>query len=238
MTKIFDYEIIYNYLFDLIKNDLEEHQKLPSENILSKHFNLSRATVRQGINKLKNEGLIYSKKGSGYFVNFKKITYRISTNTTFTNEIKKAGKQPKLKFIKSKILNANEYIASKLNININEKVLYLKNIRFVDDIPFLFAKYYINLELFNNLTDEFTTTNSISNVYNNFGLTPFRKDSEIDILSSNIKSKKIFCIQNDLPIIQISTRTIDKNTNKVIDYCLSNFRSDMAKIVVDYKDGN
>ena len=86
MSKIFDYELVYNYLLDLINSELEEHDRIPSENILCQKFSLSRLTVRQGINKLKSEGYLYSRRGSGNFVNPKKITYTISSNTTFTKD--------------------------------------------------------------------------------------------------------------------------------------------------------
>ena len=181
--------------------------------------------------------MIYSIKGSGNFVNPKRITYTISQDTTFTQEILKAGREPKLKYLESKIIQADKFISEKLNIKLNEKVLYLENMRFVDDNSFLFAKYFINIELIDNY-EIFSTTNSISKVYEKYGLEPTRKNSEIDIVSSSNKLKKIFTIQHDLPIVKIATKTIDKKTNKVIDYCFSNFRSDMAKIVVDYKGGN
>jgi DNA-binding GntR family transcriptional regulator len=116
MTKVFDYELVYNHIFDLINNELKEHDRIPSENILCEKFKLSRLTVRQGINKLKNEGYLYSKRGSGNFVNPKKIPYTISSNTTFSNEILKLKKVPSVKLLEMKTIKADEIIAEKLNI--------------------------------------------------------------------------------------------------------------------------
>lgn len=236
MTKVFDYELIYNHIYDLIKNGLKEHERIPSENMLSEKFHLSRQTVRQGINKLKNEGYLYSKKGSGNFVNPKKITYTISSDTTFTNEILKLKKIPTMKFLDIKTIKADQTIAEKLNIKLAEEVLYVKNMRLVDDVPFLFAEYYINKLILENIEENIVNAKSISNLYKEvYNLKPIRANSEIDITSTTYYSKKIFNIQNDLPIIKISTKTTDKKTKKTIDYCYSYFRSDMAKIVVNYK---
>ncbi|PLY10156.1 MAG: hypothetical protein C0626_06820 [Arcobacter sp.] len=237
MSKIFDYELVYNYLLNLINNELEEHNKIPSENTLCEKFSLSRLTVRQGINKLKNEGYLYSKRGSGNFVNPKKITYTISSNTTFTNEILKLKKVPSIKLLEMKTIKADEEVAKKLNIREAEEVLYIKNMRFVDDVPFLFAEYYMNKSLLKDIESIIPTTKSISKLYKDiYKLNPQRESSDIDITSTNYISKQIFNVQNDLPIIKISTKTTDKKTNQTIDYCYSYFRSDMAKIVVDYKD--
>lgn len=237
MTKIFDYELVYNYIYYLIKNELNEYDRIPSETKLCEKFGLSRLTVRQGINKLKNEGYLYSRQGSGNFVSPKKIIYTISPNTTFTSEIQKLDKKPSMKLLESKIIKADEDIAKKLSIRELEKVLYIKNIRFVDDIPFLYAKYYINIKVLKGVDKIIDKVQSLSKLYSDeYNLAPIRESSEIDITSTNYQSKKLFNIQNDLPIIKISTKTTDKKTNQTIDYCYSYFRSDMAKIVVNYKD--
>jgi DNA-binding GntR family transcriptional regulator len=235
--KVFDYELVYNYIFTLINTELNEHDKIPSENTLCEKFLLSRLTVRQGINKLKNEGYLYSKRGSGNFVNPKKITYTISSNTTFTNEILKLKKTPSIKLLEMKTIKASEEIAKKLNIKEAENILYIKNMRLVDDVPFLFAEYYMNKTILPNIEEMIPNVKSISKLYKEmYKLTPLRESSEIDITSTTYESKKIFNVQNDLPIIKISTKTTDKKSNQNIDYCYSYFRSDMAKIVVDYKE--
>jgi DNA-binding GntR family transcriptional regulator len=237
MTKVFDYELIYNYILKLIDTELKEHDRIPSEHTLCRDFNLSRMTVRQGINKLKNEGYLYSRKGSGNFVNPKKIVYNISPYTTFSNEILKLNKKPTIKLLEAKIIKADENIAKKLSIKEAQKVLYVKNMRFVDDVPFLFAKYYLNLSILPDLENIIEEVKSFSKLYTqHYNLNPIRDYSEIDITSTNYESKKLFKVQNDLPIIKISTKTTDKKTNETIDYCCSHFRSDMAKIIVDYKD--
>ncbi len=237
MTKMFDYELVYNYINELINTELKDHDKIPSENTLCEMFNLSRLTVRQGINKLKSEGYLYSRKGSGNYVNPKKIIYNISPYTTFSNEILKLKKTPTIKLLESKIIKADETIAKKLSIKEAQEVLYVKNMRFVDDVPFLFAEYYLNLMVLPNLQNTIKEVVSFSKLYTNtYNLEPIRDHSEIDITSTNYESKKLFKVQNDLPIIKISTKTTDKKTNETIDYCCSHFRSDMAKIVVDYKD--
>lgn len=237
MTKIYDYELVYNYLLDLIETTLDEHDKIPSENELCKEFNLSRLTVRQGINKLKNEGYLYSRQGSGNFVSPKKIVYKISPYTTFSSEIRKSNKEPSLKTLETKVIKADEEIAKNLGIKEAQEVLYIKNMRLVDSVPFLYAEYYLNLFVLEGIENHLENLASFSELYkNSYGLDPIRDYSEIDITSTTYNSKKLFEVQNDLPIIKIATKTTDQNTNKTIDFCYSYFRSDLAKIVVDYKE--
>lgn len=237
MTKTYDYELVYNFVLDLINTTLDEHDKIPSENELCKEFNLSRLTVRQGINKLKSEGYLYSRQGSGNFVSPKKIVYKISPYTTFSNEIRKSKKEPSIKILETRIIKADEEIAKHLGIKEAEKVFYMKNMRLVDGVPFLYAEYYLNLFVLEGLEKHLDNLHSFSELYKNYyGLKPIRDYSEIDITSTNYNSKKLFEVQNDLPIIKIATKTTDTITKQSIDFCYSYFRSDLAKIVVDYKE--
>jgi len=135
--KIFDYEIVYQHIKNLINSNLDENEKIPSENELSQKFNFTRATVRQGISKLKTEGLIYSKKGSGNFVTPSKIRYELSPYTSFTTEIQKLNKNPSSKILDSQIINADESLAQEFDIDTDSKLLKLTIVRSVDDIPFL-----------------------------------------------------------------------------------------------------
>ncbi len=238
MTKIFDYELIYNHISLMVQNELKENEKIPSENLLCQKFNISRATVRQGIHKLKNEGIIYSKKGSGNFVTPNKIEYTISPYTTFNKEILKIGKIPSVKVLEFKIIQADAKIAELLNIQINDDILYLKNVRYVNKISFLYAEYYMNISILKGIEKLIEKTKSISEVYiTKYKLDPIRDSSEIEICQATKESQENLNVQNSLPLIKISTKTIDKKTKKTIDYCYSYFRSDIAKIVVNYKDG-
>ena len=63
------YEII---LADIKKRiytqEFAKSRKLPTEQALAEHYQCSRPTIRKALNKLKEEGLISSAKGSGYFL--------------------------------------------------------------------------------------------------------------------------------------------------------------------------
>lgn len=168
MTKIYDYELVYNYILEQLNVEYFEHDKIPSESELCKEFNLSRLTVRQGINKLKSEGYLYSRQGSGNFVSPKKITYKISPFTTFSSEIRKLNKEPKMKLLEQKIIKADEHISKMLEVREAEKILYIKNMRLVDNVPFLYAEYYINRLFLKGIEEKIEDMKSFSELYKDF----------------------------------------------------------------------
>ena len=53
---------------EIIDGHLQEEEKVPSENELSRFYNINRATVRNGLQSLVDAGLIYKQRGIGMFV--------------------------------------------------------------------------------------------------------------------------------------------------------------------------
>lgn len=53
---------------EIIDGRLQEEEKVPSENELSRFYNINRATVRNGLQSLVDAGLIYKQRGIGMFV--------------------------------------------------------------------------------------------------------------------------------------------------------------------------
>jgi GntR family transcriptional regulator of arabinose operon len=71
MAKKLKKDLIYEYLMVYIEqNKYTSSKKVPSENYLCSRYHVSRETVRAAINQLKEEGILYSIKGSGTY--FKK----------------------------------------------------------------------------------------------------------------------------------------------------------------------
>lgn len=68
------YIIIKNYIIEKIKNEeLKVGDKIPSENQLSKQFNVSRVTANAAIKELSTLGIVERVQGKGTFVGSRKI---------------------------------------------------------------------------------------------------------------------------------------------------------------------
>ncbi|AUH35292.1 FadR/GntR family transcriptional regulator [Paracoccus tegillarcae] len=60
---------VYHLLFTRISNgEYEVNQKLPPESALSQEFGVSRPILRAAMERLRDEGLIYSRQGAGSYV--------------------------------------------------------------------------------------------------------------------------------------------------------------------------
>ena len=71
---------IYYQIYESLKKDLSNNlykpgEKLPSENVLL--FDLNRHTIRRSLQLLKNEGILFSKRGSGIIVHDNDLSIRL-----------------------------------------------------------------------------------------------------------------------------------------------------------------
>lgn len=68
-NKLPNYIPIYNDLYEkIVSNYYEKGSTLPSENVLSQEYNVSRNTVREALTILKEDGLIQKQQGRGSIV--------------------------------------------------------------------------------------------------------------------------------------------------------------------------
>lgn len=98
------YEQLYTYIKDEIENEnISAHEKLPSKRRISKHLNISQNTVESAYNQLLDEGYIYSKERSGYFVEEIDWMKPIKTKSCIIDNNKKDRKKYKYDFTYSGI---------------------------------------------------------------------------------------------------------------------------------------
>ena len=74
------------------KNELKSGDLVPSENQLTKLYDVSRMTVRQALNNLVTDGYLYKHKGKGTFVSQRKIEKNIHGVRGFTEEMEDVGR--------------------------------------------------------------------------------------------------------------------------------------------------
>jgi GntR family transcriptional regulator len=145
------HEQIETGLRELIKHsDYAEGQLLPTEMELADSLEVSRATIRQAISKLVNEGLLIRKKGSGTRVGDKQIEGYGRKWKSFSQEMASLGIEIgnfELHLIKE---YAPDYVYDFFSQKEKNRILQLKRLRGDLNEPFVYFISYFNPAL--NLT--------------------------------------------------------------------------------------
>ena len=140
---------LYYQLFQIIKNqidlgELKVGDAIPTELELMEKYQISRATVRQAVLQLVNEGYLRREKSKGTFVTRPPSKFRfIEGLRGFSAEMRSRSISTYSKVLDKRIIPAPEKVARFLEIEPGAPVFYLHRLRIVDDQPFLIDHHYI-----------------------------------------------------------------------------------------------
>lgn len=122
------------------KMDLDKNNKLPREEMLADQIGVSRITLRSVLTELAQEGMIFRKHGKGTFVNSEVIQAKATFNPAleFDQLILNCGYKAHIDLVSLETVDAGAEIASKLQIEEDDKIIIVKKIAYADDIPAIF----------------------------------------------------------------------------------------------------
>lgn len=171
------YYQLKNIILKKIQNgEYAEGSLIPSERDLGESLRISRMTVRQALNQLVAEGVLFREKGKGTFVSKSKIEQR--NIMSFSETVAMKGLVPTTRVLHFSKVNIDDDIAGILELQTGEKVYILKRLRLAGGIPvgieedFIPEKYCPGLEnydlsqsLYKLIKDEYSyIINYIDNV--------------------------------------------------------------------------
>lgn len=147
------YKQIENYIKNLIQSEtLKQGALIPSEKQLSEEFNVTRMTVRSALNNLVKDGYITRQRGIGSIVLANKVYDNISAVSGFTEEMEGKGRKVSNILVELNIVEADEELMHKLNLNKEENVWEIKRVRLADDRKISYMETYMPVKLFPTLT--------------------------------------------------------------------------------------
>ncbi len=114
---------------------LKPGDTIPTERELIDRFGVSRITVRQAVNSLMSDGLLYRQRGLGTFVRSNRIEQELSTLTGFSEEMIDRGLTPGAKLISAEMVEADAATAAKLRLQPGQRVFRMVRLRLADGEP-------------------------------------------------------------------------------------------------------
>lgn len=144
---------LYYQLFQILKEQidggaLKSGDVIPTENELMDQHGISRATVRQAILQLVNDGYLRREKSKGTFVTTPPTKFRfIEGLRGFSAEMKRHGIAYVSKVLEKDVIAADEKVAQRLAIPHGELVFYMHRLRVVNNLPFLLDHHYVPYKL-------------------------------------------------------------------------------------------
>ncbi len=197
------YRIIANILINKIKSgEFPIGSALPTEIEMCTLFDVSRVTVRKAIQVLIQDNRAVSIKGSGTYIKENRLNYEIYNQTSLQEKWSKISIITKSKVISFTIQIPTEYIATKLQIQRDEHVFYIKRLRFADKKPVDVEETWMPVKLFPDLTYQIMQRSKYAYIEKEKQMTILSSEQEIIPVLPNAEISKLLEISESQPIVK------------------------------------
>ncbi|MGZ6998568.1 MAG: GntR family transcriptional regulator [Acidimicrobiia bacterium] len=116
---------------------------LPSEAELGERHHVSRVTVRRALEILRDEGLVESRRGSGWFVVSDPIRQQLWRVTTIESALEAAGARPDRRVLEFAFAPPPADVAKALGLATDGEVLRVVRLNLADDEPFALVTVWL-----------------------------------------------------------------------------------------------
>jgi len=143
-SKLPYYQQLYEILLGKIqRGEWQPGDMIPPESELIEDYQVSRNTVRQVLEKLVNDGLIYRQRGRGSFVSHPTLEQAMTRIVSFTEDMHQRGFTPGTRVLSTDLIPAEEEIANQLDIPVGEQLVCLRRLRMADGEPMSIEESHI-----------------------------------------------------------------------------------------------
>ena len=200
--------------------------RMPSENELGQRFEVSRITVRQALNDLQKEGLIFKIHGKGTFVARPRAFQNVSTLQGLAESLGRQGYEVVNQLISFKTLSASRQVAERLQLDEGSKVTEVRRLRLVNREPVSLEVTWLPLAVGQQLEKADLVSRDIFLILeNDGGYTLGHAELAIDAVLAESELATVLKIEEGSPIMRIErlTHTLDGTP---IDYEYLYYRGD------------
>jgi GntR family transcriptional regulator len=231
----------YFQIYELLKESIDSKEWkpgdfIPSERILSENFSVSRITIRKALDTLILEGYIKKIQGKGVIICEPKIEERILDRLVGTfQDLQEKGFKIKTKLLSFSIVNPNEIVKNKLNLNNNDDILRIERLRFVDKESFHYSKVYLPEKIFKDFDKNLLITKSLYSIISenyNYKISKINRRIEASVASED--DSKLLKVKIGTPVLYFENLTFLENDTP-IEYSVNKIRGDMAKFDIEVK---
>ncbi|MEV1132195.1 GntR family transcriptional regulator [Agromyces sp. NPDC049794] len=210
----FKHEALYAALRAEIGQALRPHDPLPSERELVARFGVSRATVRQAVGRLEEEGLVYRAQGSGTFVADPATISKNLALTSFSEDMRLRRLTPDSRLLDLTVTSAPVAVARDLAVSPGAEVVHVRRLRLADGLPMCLEEVWLPAERIGDL-DAAVVAGSLYEVLAERGLRPHHADQVIAATVVDADQARLLGVAAFSPALRVDRITYDESGTAV-----------------------
>lgn len=197
----------------ILKGELKENDRIPTEIELSKQYDVSRITVRKAVELLVDEEILIKRQGIGTFVSQKKLFRNIDGFMGFTQSCLAVGKVAGAELISAELATASIVDIEELKIQEHEKIIRIVRIRTCDGIPVMLEENHFAVRFAYLFSHDLT--GSLYQILAENGTIMNNGIKRIGICSANEIEAKHLGVALDKPMLYVKDVSFDRQGNPV-----------------------
>lgn len=208
---------LYSQIKEIIRSKVidgtyQVHEKLPSESEMMYAFGVSRITVRQAVNDLQKEGLLFKVQGKGAFVAMPNASQELTHLQGFGEAMHQQGRETFSEVFQLKSAKGSAIICSKLGLKEGRRVTEIGRVRYLDREPISMNYAWTHFEIGSKLTCQSLRNKDLfSLLENELGQQLHSAEVEIESTSANVEVANRLNIERHSPILKIERLTYSKS---------------------------
>ncbi|MFC4452155.1 GntR family transcriptional regulator [Deinococcus sonorensis] len=209
------YPLIKTTLKDrLLGGHYSEGLPLPSEPQLAREFSVSRMTARRAIDELEREGYVYRVQGAGTFPTGKRFRQGVFRVRPF----KEWARDPDHRntILQSMRLKATPEIASVLQLQHGDPVIFVHRLRLAGEEPLVVEKRYVDASVASTLLEHNLSAESIHEVMVSMGVPLTRVEQNLEAV--NLRQEEADLLRVPLGTAAFLLRRTTYSGSKRISY--------------------
>jgi len=223
------YQIAQRIEKAILNGNLQAGARLENEVSLAERLGLSRPTVRRAIQDLVDKGLLVRRRGIGTQVVHGQVTRGVEL-TSLYEDLSRSGQKPSTKILEYKTVKADSKVAEKLGIEIGSDVLYLRRLRFADNVAVSIMENWLPNE-FLDITEVELNQHGLYQILRSRGVTIRVAKQRIGARKASQRESADLEIEKQASLLSMD-RTAYDNSGRAVEFGHHCYRPDLYSFEV------
>lgn len=219
----------------IANGELRSGERIPSEEELRQIFGVSRATVRQALQSLEQDGLISRQPGKGSFVRCGPETVAEVKVTCLLDDLIALGISAENRVASTAVVRASHTVAEALAVKPGEDVFSFQRIVEVDGDPFAASRAFLPLWMKEHLSErDLADPRLLHTLERACGVSPDRADQFLEAVMADASQANLLNVNAGAALLSVTRSTYDRS-NAGLEHSVTYYRSDRTRFHISQR---
>lgn len=210
--------------------------KLPTEAQLAVRFGVNRHTVRRALAGMAEQGVVYSRRGAGVFVELNPTDYPIGQRVRFHQNLSAAGRVPGKEILSIETRHGSEAETAALGLSSGAKVHICEGISTSDGQPMALFQSSFCATRFPSLPEVLRHHSSITAALREVGVLDYtRASTRLQACLADARQAVLLRLSEGAPLLRAKAINVDEHSYPV-EYGRTWFAGDRVVLTVGEED--